>query len=236
MNKNTFHEDTVIELNKGIPLAKFRGFFEEATGKDLSDWEFRCWLDAQTGKTLKNALAAYDKASERENIKEILSEERFHIVSEADKAFIVAFDEEIGKFEYDFGGSIGGGICWGKYMVIYSKKGAKNKNIVARIYIRENDIVLRLFINNVDKHRAFIEKAPEHIKAVFTGDHGNCSCNPKKENCRARKTYAIDGRKIEKCSGIVFEFRNPTIAKLPDYVDLLAEFYPPKKSESIKNR
>jgi len=45
-----------------------------------------------------------------------------------------------------------------------------------------------------------------------------------------RKTYTIDGKQMEKCSGVVFEFYNPTMEKLGDYMGLLAEFYPAKKA------
>lgn len=234
MNKTKLTEDTIIEIGKSIPLSKFRNFFEEATGKKLSGGEFQPWLNAQSGKTLKEAVEAFSQATEQKSMKEIMEENRFSIVIDSDKEFIKLFDKEIETLGYDFGGGIGGGYCWGKYMIIYSKTGVKTKSVAARIFIKENGILLRLFFNNVDKHRNYIENAPEHIKEVFTGNHGNCSCNPKKENCRIRKTYVIDDIHIEKCSGVVFEFCNPTILKLPDYIALLNEFYPTRKAERTK--
>jgi len=227
MSINSLTEDTVIEISKSIPISKFRDFFVKATGKELSGWEFQPWLNMQVGKTLKETIAVYCEAIERKNMEKILLEDRFNIVSGSDKIFITAFDKEIGHLGYSFGGGIGDGYCWGKYMVVYTKANVKSKNVVARIFIREDCIVLRLFVNNVDKHRAFIENAPTHIKDVFIGNQGTCSCNPKKENCHMRKTYTIDGKTIEKCSGVVFEFWNPPIEKLPDYIDLLKEFYTP---------
>lgn len=176
----------------------------------------------------------YCKAVEHKGMKEILSEERFDIISHFDKAFITAFDSEIKKLGYDFGGGIGSGYCWGRYMIIYEKTGVKSKNVIARIYIREDSIVLRLFFNQVDKHSIYIENTPGYIKDVFTGDYGNCSCSPKKENCHMRKNYTIDSKTIEKCSGVVFEFWNPTVEKLPDYIDLLKEFYPAAKIKGAK--
>ena len=161
-------------------------------------------------------------------MEEILTEERFELITDINKEFIISFNKEIENFGYSFGGGIGDGYCWGKYMIIYTKTGVKAKNVAARIFIRENGIVLRMFFNNIDKHRSYIENAPEHIREVFTGSHGDCSCNPKKENCRMRKTYTINGRTIEKCSGVVFEFWSPTIEKLPDYIDLFKEFHPAK--------
>jgi len=229
MSEKMLTEETIIEIGKSIPLYKFRAFFQEATGEDLSGSEFQPWLNTQAGKTLKEALASYRDAATPKSMAQILSEERFSIVSAADKGFILSFDKGMNELGYDFGGAIGDGYCWGKYMIIYSKTGVKSKKVIARIFIRESGIVLRLFFNDVDKHRAYIESAPEHIKSVFVNSHGDCSCNPKKENCRMRKAYTIDGRRIEKCSGVVFEFWNPTAEKLTDYINLLAAFYPVKK-------
>ena len=230
MAKNIIAEDTVIEIGKSVPLYKYRGYFEQATGKVIPSEAFMPWLNTQTGKTVKDALDAYIGGAQPKSMGEILKEERFSIISEADKAFITAFDEGISALGYDFGGFIGDGYVWGKYMIIYSKTGVKSKKIAARIYIRENSIALRLFLNDIQKHDSYIENTPEHIKNAFTGGFGDCSCNPKKENCRSRKTYTIDGRQHEKCSGVAYEFWEPTVEKLEDYTDLLREFYPLKKA------
>jgi hypothetical protein len=157
----------------------------------------------------------------------MLSEEKFSFISENDKDFILAFDNEISKIGYDSGGNIGSGYCWGKYMIIYSKTGVKSKKIIARIYIREKNIVLRIFLNKIDDHQRFIESAPGYIKDVFTGMYGRCEhCkNQKGDNCKFRKTYTIDNQLIEMCNGIAFEFWEPTLKKLPDYMRLLSEFY-----------
>lgn len=231
MSETMLRDDTVIEIGKSVPLYRFRAYFEEATGKKLSGAEFQPWLNTQAGKTFREALAAYGMESERKTMERVLSEGRFDILSEADKAFIIDFDKKMETLGYDFGGGIGDGYCWGKYMIIYSKTGAKSKKIIARIYIREDGITLRLFLNSVDKHQRYLENASEPIREVFVGSHGNCSCNPQKENCRMRKTYTIDGRKIEKCSGAVFEFPNPAIENCKDYIGLLEEFYPVKKAK-----
>ena len=233
MGKSTLREDAVIAVGKSVSLSQFIMFFEEVTSQTMSGCEFQPWLRAQAGKTLKEAVPAYCKAAERKSVEELMSEERFTVISDSDKAFILAFDKQIGALGYDSGGGIGDGYCWGKYMIIYTKTGASNKKVAARIFIREAGIVLRLFFNNVDRHGAYIENAPKHIKDVFTNDHGNCGCRPRKENCRMRKVYTVDGKPIEKCSGVVFEFWNPTVEKLPDYMDLLAEFYPIKKPKPI---
>ena len=115
-------------------------------------------------------------------------------------------------------------------MVIYSKAGAKSKQAAARIFIREDGIVLRLYLNNVDRHAGYVEKSPEHIKSVFLpgqGDCGHCKGVGHRENgnCGFRKTYSLGGSLVEKCAGVVFEFHQPDMAKLPDYIGLLREFY-----------
>jgi hypothetical protein len=165
----------------------------------------------------------------------IIKEERFNFISLDNKAFILAFNDEMTQLGYDFGGKIGSGYCWGKYMIIYSRSGVKSKNVFARIYIRDESIVLRFFLNNIDKHRQYIENAPSHIKAAFVGDYGNCKHDHdgKDGKCQFRKTYTIDNQSIEKCNGLTFEFRNPSLTELPDYIALFTEFFPGKKA--VKN-
>jgi hypothetical protein len=164
-------------------------------------------------------------------MRSILSESRFDFISDPDKSFIIAFDEEMRRLGYDFGNYIGSGYCWGRYMIIYTKAGVKNKNVIARIYIRDTEIILRLYFSNIDKHRSYIESAAPYIKDVFTGVHGDCShCkNDKNGICKFRKTYTMESRLFEKCNGIVFEFWQPDLSKLPGYIDLLSEFYKTKK-------
>lgn len=230
-NNKMLSEDTEITIGQEIPLSKYRAFFEQSAAKEVAQGsDFQNWLNTQTGKSLKEAVDAYLNTPEHKKMAELLSERRFDMISEPDKAFIAGFDEKMGKLGYDFGGNIGSGACWGKYMVIYAKTGVKSKKVAARIYIKDDGIILRMFFDNIDKHSVYVQNAPEYIRNVFTGDYGNCSCNPKKENCRMRKTYFIDGKQIEKCSGVVFEFWNPTVEKLQDYVNLLSEFYPIKAS------
>lgn len=164
-----------------------------------------------------------------------LKQARFNFISENDKAFIRAFTAAIKNLGYDFGNEIGSGYCWGKYMIIYAKSGVRSRKVVARIYLRETGIVLRLFLNGIDQHREYLEHAPGHIKAVFTGDHANCNhCHNEKDGrCRFRKTYTLDCRLIEKCNGVTFEFHHPNLPKLPDYMRLLTEFYPGRKRRSL---
>jgi hypothetical protein len=160
------------------------------------------------------------------NMKDLMLEDRFGMIQQKDKDFIVAFNEEMSKLGNGFDGKIGDGFCWGKYMIIYAKIGIRNKNVLARIYIREDGIVLRLYFNRIDEHRGFIENAPFYIKDVFTGESGRCNhCHNEKDGtCKFRKTYVIDGIFIEKCNGMTFEFREPNIGKLIDYMELIREF------------
>jgi hypothetical protein len=161
----------------------------------------------------------------------ILQEARFDFLSAQNKAFILAFDNEMGRLGYTFGRKIGSGFCWGKYMVIYTRAGVKSDAVYARIYMREHEIVLRLFLNKLDKHHLFLEQAPAYIKEVFTGPHAACSHDRDdgSGNCKFRKSYTLDGRLIEKCNGITFEFHEPTLEKLCDYLALFTEFYPKKR-------
>ncbi len=164
----------------------------------------------------------------------LLNESRFDFLSPSDKAFILAFNTEMAHLGYDFGGKIGSGYCWGKYMVIYTKMGVKSKTAYARIYIRDTDIILRLFLNDIDKHRPFIENAPAHIKEVFTGDFAACKHDRDDGDgkCQFRKTYTIDNRFIEKCNGLTFEFHQPSVDALSDYIALFVEFFPQKKARA----
>ncbi len=159
-------------------------------------------------------------------MKDLMMEDRFGMIRQEDKDFIVAFTDEMSELGYDFGGKIGDGFCWGKYMIIYTKRRVKNNPVLARIYIREDRIVLRLYFNKIDEHRGYLEKSPGHIKDVFIGEYGRCNhCHNEKDGaCKFRKTYVIDGVFIEKCNGMTFEFWDPNVVKLPDYMDLIREF------------
>jgi hypothetical protein len=163
---------------------------------------------------------------------DILNEEKFDFVAQNHKTFILAFNDEMAKLGYDFGNKISNGACWGKYMIVYNRSGVKSKNVYARIYIRDSSIVLRLFFSQIDKHREYLEHAPSHIKEVFVGDYGKCKHDhdDKDGKCQFRKTYTLDGQFIEKCNGLTFEFPNPTIEQLNDYLALFTVFYPNKKA------
>lgn len=163
-----------------------------------------------------------------------LNDPRLNFLPSVDRSFVFQFDNEMRELGYDHGDEIGSGYCWGKYMLIFRRTGVKSRQVYARVYLRESGAVLRLFLNNIDRHRAFLENAPAHIQEPFTGAHGDCQhCHNEKDGrCRFRKTYTLFDRQIEKCNGVVFEFQNPCVEKLGDYVDLFTEFYPVRKSKN----
>lgn len=234
MIKNALTDDTVVVIGGEIPLSEYRNYFSSVLDKDFSpaDSGFMEWLNTQSGKTLEEALQTYSAGTAEKNMDELMFEKRFNCISDADKEFIIAFSEQLQKMGYDFGGNVVGGACWGKYMIIYSKTGVKTKKVIARIYVRDDNIALRLFFNNIDKHIKYIENTSEHIKKAFlSGGHGSCNCRPRKENCKFRKSYTIAGQQIEKCSGEAFVFEKPDTAKLPGYIALLIEFYPVKRTK-----
>lgn len=79
-------------------------------------------------------------------------------------------------------------------------------------------------MNGVTKHADYIEKAPDFIRTVFTGEYGKCG-HCKGDSCKFRKDYEISGVKYEKCNGLTFEFHNPLAEKLPEYINLFKEFF-----------
>lgn len=166
---------------------------------------------------------------------DLMNEPSLDILSDQDRAFVAQFDDAMRKLGFDCGGKISSGYCWGKYMLIYTRTGVKSKQVYARVYIREKEVVLRLFLNDIDRHRAFLESAPDHIKQVFTGPHGDCQhChNEKYGRCRFRKTYTLENRMIEKCSGVTFEFQQPDTKKMGDYLALFSEFFPARRARKV---
>ena len=163
-------------------------------------------------------------------MEQTLKDEKYHFIKEKDKRFLLEFDRHMNGLGFCNGGFTDG-FCWGKYMLLYTKTGAKSKNVAARVYIKDDGIALRLFLNGIDAHRAYIENAPDFIRDVFTNPYGDCGhCHNEKDGgCRFRKTYTIGEREIEKCNGIVFQIPDPPFERIPDYISLLAEFYPQRK-------
>ena len=168
-------------------------------------------------------------------MEKLLADEKFSFVSEQDKAFIVAFDAAMLAAGYENNG-IQPYVVFGRHKIEYSKAGLKTKKYVARIYLRDDGIALRLYFTDVDRHRGTIEGAPDFIKAPFVNDRGRCKqCDQngggigRKGKCAFKKTYTIDGVLHEKCAGDNYFFNSHDIGNVPRYIDLLAAFYPGRK-------
>jgi len=236
MAKKLLSEDTVIRSvvgnSDGISVGEYRNFLYEAIGKDFIDSMdysgFSNWLYSNTGKTLKEVVDEHNAGYKPKGMEDLLSEKRFDIISESDKAFILAFDKAINEFGYDCENQVGSGLTWGLFMIIYGKAGTKSRPCAARIYIKEDgEVILRFFLKQVDKHRQYIESASARIKDAFVFNDGDCTaCSA---SCTQCKVYTVDGLEMRKCSHATFYFRRPTVDRLVDYMGLLAEFYPVKK-------
>lgn len=226
-NVKILPDDTLIIWNKH-PVGEYRKFFIQTTGMEISpSINFQNWLFSQAGKTLAEALEEYRHPSGHEQIKDFLQERRFNAISKPEKDFIIAFDRAIADFGYDFGNMIGSGNVFSPMVIIYGKTGTKSRPCAARIYINENGIALRLFLNKISAHTKYIENASAHIKEAFS-EKGLCTfCWDK---CPSRPApYTIDGRTVQKCQHHTFYFDSPSVDRLPDYMGLFAEFYPKKK-------
>jgi len=162
-------------------------------------------------------------------VKELLSQQEFNFIKPHDKDFITSFDIEMNRLGYTCNGNIGNGYCWGRYMVIYTKAGIKSKKSYARVYIRDEDIVLRLYLSNIDKHGEEVGQAPEYIQEAFTGEYPSCDHCHDKTECVHQKRYTINGNSYEICDGKAFWFFRPNLVHLPEYLKLFTMFYPQKK-------
>ena len=92
----------------------------------------------------------------------------------------------------------------------------------------DGNVCLKLYLHKVDDHRQYVENAPAHIREIFTNDMGKCNgCNFKDGKCKYKctKTYTIDGYLYNKC---YFHLTELALENIPDYIDLLSEFYPMK--------
>ena len=226
--KEPITEDTVIGSRK-IAAAEFRKFFKKTLGEDYEKypvaWDVIKVSMNHKGKTLREIIEECLNPSGPKDLKGLLSESRFNHVSKSDKAFIIAFDQAMNEMGYDFGDTI-------SMAVKYGKTGTKTRACPAFILIREDGFSLRLMLNKIDDHRQYIENAPMYIKNIFTFTDGDCvDCNL---NYCHPKTYTIDGQMMRKCVHRTFYINQPSMAQLPDYLDLLTEFYPQKKSKQAQ--
>jgi len=229
-NKKLLPEDTVIIWNTH-PVGEYRNFLNEANCKehiDSMDYSgFQKWLFSHTGKTLKEVVDEHNNNYKAKNMDELLSERRCDALSKDDKTFIAAFDKAINELGYDCENTITSGNAWSPMAIVYGKTGTKSRPCPARIYIKDDGITLRLFLNKVDKHMQYIENSPPHIKNAFIFEGSDCqSCNT---SCAPGKVYTIDGQQMQKCNHSTFYFYGAHIGILPDIMGLLSKFYPVKK-------
>jgi len=217
-------------------IKKYKKYFKHVLGDRFNGkvgpvTDFKAWIAAQAGRTIKKAAEEWSYQLEEythqswhnKNMEETLKERRFNIFSDDDKKFILALDKAINELGYDFGGSVDYGYTW----ISYGKSGTKSRPRIANISINEDGIVLRFYLSKVDKHREYIENAPPHIKEAFIFEGGDCTgcCS----NFCSGKIYNINGNSFHKCNHHVFFFKIPTLEKLADYKGLLFEFYPKTK-------
>jgi len=228
VKKEPLTENTVIGSRK-ITAAEFRIFFEKTLGKDYEKYSvIHSFIKVplnHKGKYLKEIIEECFNPSGAKSLDSILSERRFSNVSESDKSFIVAFNKAMNEMGYGF--NIGGN----KDAMIIAFEKTNPKSRPAYFVIDNNNVILRLFMAKIDAHRQFIENAPAHIKNLFTDKQGRCTgCNFRDGKCKynVTKTYTIDGHLVHKCE---FVITNLTVENIPDYIDLLSEFYLKKKSK-----
>ena len=229
--KEQLTEDTVIGSRK-ISAAEFRKFFKKMLGDDYEKIPIVRGVIKTSmnhkGKTLKEIIAECNDLSGSKNLEEILSENRFKIISASDREFIIDFDKVITERGYDFGGAIVGNKDL--MAIVYGKTGTKTRTRPACFHI-DNDgtVCLKLYLHKVADHQRYIENTPTHIKEIFTNDTGKCNgCNFRNGKCKynCTKTYTVDGRLYRKCYFHVADLATDNVS---GYMELLAEFYPMKK-------
>ncbi len=148
-------------------------------------------------------------------------------LSATDRRFVARFDEAMKAAGFPDGGRLGPGYCWGRHLVAYAKGRPGSERQVARVYLRDDGITLRLYLSDLDKHRAYLERASEAILAPFLAGFGDCvHCHNQRPDgtCKFRKSYTLFGYLTDKCNGLTFEYRTPAEADIPSYLALLAEF------------
>ncbi len=167
----------------------------------------------------------------------ILSGKDFAYVGASERAFLIALDKSL----YDLGfvrTGIGDFARWGNYTVAYLKPHVKAKNYISKVFFDGNTVTFRLYFKDIDQHAGYIERAPDMIKDPFINDEGKCQhCKASEGNltddaCKHRKIYTIGGKVYEKCDGEVFYFHDLNLAKLNEYMSLIAEFYPVKNKKA----
>lgn len=136
---------------------------------------------------------------------QLLVQSNFEFICPKDKAFVAAFDREMNRLGYASGG---------EYI---------------RRFLLWKIIVCRLYLSDIDKHRAEIEGAPPFIQEAFIGDFPSCDHCHDKTECIHQKLYMLGGAQYEICDGKAFWFFRPCVEQLSDFICLFATFYTTKK-------
>jgi len=180
-----------------------------------------------------------------EEMRNLLIQERFTNISPENKAFLLAFDEKMTQLGYGII-EVADAYKWArnwlsaKYMINYAVTGIKAKRLAAHIFVKEDGLFLRLFAlkkseyshntkqqsrSVIEPHRAYIESAPSYIKSLFTNRESDCDHTHENADgfCWRLDCYTVDGERYEKCIGKGFDFPDPTMSQLPDYIGLLVE-------------
>ena len=229
--KEPLTENTVIGSRK-ITAAEFRKFFQKTLGDDYEKnpvaWHFIKMPLNHKGKTLKEVIEECNNPVGIKSLEEILAEDRFNVISAPDKSFIISFDKMMNEAGYDFGDAIVGNKDL--MAIVYGKTGTKTRPRPACFHIHDDGTVyFKLYLHKVDDRRQYVENASAHIKEIFTNDIGKCNtCSFRDGKCKynCTKTYTIGGHLFHKC---YFELTDLVTENIPDYIDLLSEFYPMKK-------
>lgn len=165
---------------------------------------------------------------------DLLKSKEYDFVNDKDKQFIVAFDSEMQKLGYTCNRTIGEGYCWGKNMIIYTKAGVKSKKSYARIYLRDNDLILRMYFSNVNSQKQAIEQAPDYIQHAFTGNYGACKhCHNMKEDgtCSHRKAIRFTINNTNFVMVLPFGSSLPTLQEYRNTSSCFLPFIPIKSEK-----
>ena len=166
-------------------------------------------------------------------MKNLLSNEIYNFISLKEKDFIIAFDNAMTTNGYA-NNAIQPYVVFGKYKIEYYNPAVKTKKYIARIYLRDEGAVLRLYFSSIDKHRDYIESAADFIKKPFVDDSHKCNspnCKGMITNgkCRYMKRYMLFDTHYLKCAEQSFMFYEMEAKNASSYVELLTAFYPIKK-------
>ncbi|MCL2407833.1 MAG: hypothetical protein FWC95_07890 [Defluviitaleaceae bacterium] len=230
MAKVPLTPETVIAVGNQPTADDLRVFFQGILGFLYDDYaitlEHKQFWPRNKGKTLEqiidNILRSPINYTAADDDTNNLPHEIFSIITSAQRAFILEFNNKMNELGYDYGGKVGGPSYECKYVLIYGKTNTKSRPITARVYISNRFIAVRFYFKDVDKHREYIENAPKYIKSAFAfkdGDCKNCSIN-----CKKMHNYTIDGVAYSKCPWSTFFFRYCTLDMLEDYMALYSKF------------